>query len=160
MSDRTVWVLLADARHGRLLRCSLTPDGRCQVKQVEAIEGDHSTQHQQKSSPMWKNRTITFGIERDDRREQIHRFAHSLGTWIEKHTKRHEIDRLEILSSPRLLAALRRVRTGKFPKRVEESRVQLAGLPIHALSKNPLIRRLVGLDEEHGEEKTSPRAGG
>ena len=146
-AENSAWVLLADARHGRLLHCSRTPYGRCHVQEVAAIATEAPVHHRQSTSPIWKNPTTTFGIEKQDTSERVRRFARQIGLWLEQNTKAHRIQQIALLSSPPLLAALRHVRTARFPQRLLERRIQLASLPISELAEHPTIHRLVGIDQ-------------
>jgi len=144
-NSNEVWALLADTRRGRLLRCVERQHGRVRVEEYDSIENTWPGREHGRSSPLWKNATITFGIEDNDR-EDLRRFVKEVVTWLEHRIERFGIQRVHILASGRFLGVLRRVRPTRLAKqRALERKADLTHLSAGKLAKHPVIRQLVGL---------------
>ena len=138
-----VWALLADARRGRLLRCTRTDTGRVHVEERDSITNTWPGHDRQRSSPLWKNATITFGMEDDDG-EDLRRFARELVAWLQHDMEALGIRRVHILACGRFLGALRKVwRAGPAKPHALERRVDLVHLSTSKLAKHPVIRHLI-----------------
>jgi len=136
------WVLLADTKRARLLRCSLTERGRCRVEESGSIENTRPRRQYGRSSPLWKNTTTTFGIR--DKDEDWRPFAREVAIWLEREMERLGIRRVHILASCRFLDALHRTRYLRSSRqRLLERRVDLMHLSSDKLAKHPVIRQLV-----------------
>ena len=143
INPNEVWALLADARRGRLLRCTETGKGRVRVEERDSITNIWPGHEHQRSSPLWKNATITFGIEQSDK-EDLRRFAREVAAWLQHKTEEFGIRRLHILVSGRFLGALRKVRTARLAAQLgPERKADLTHLSSGKLAKHPVIRQLV-----------------
>jgi protein required for attachment to host cells len=138
-----VWMLLADARQGRLLRCTESDDGRVRVEDRDSIANTLPSHEHQHSSPLWKNATITFGME-DAEREDLRRFAREVAVWLQQRMDGLRIRRVHILASGRFLGALRKVRPAQLAGRhALERKADLMHLSAGKLAKHPVIRQLM-----------------
>ena len=136
-------MLLANARRGRLLRCTETDAGRIRIEERGSIANTWAGQEQHRSSPLWKNGTITFGAEHDDR-EDVRRFARRVVSWLEDRMAEFGIRRIHILASGRFLGALRKVRPAQLVRRrALERKADLMHLTTGKLAKHPVIRHLL-----------------
>lgn len=137
------WVLLADTRRARLLRCGMTDWGRCRVEERSSIDNTQPRHEHGRSSPLWKNATITFGID-DNEGEDLRRFAREVVVWLQHRMEEFGIPRVHILASGRFLGALRKVRPARLAKsHAWERKAALMHLSAGKLAKHPLIRQLV-----------------
>jgi hypothetical protein len=92
---------------------------------------------------MWKNATITFGMEAGDR-EDLRRFAREVVAWLQERIEESGIQRVHILASARFLRALRKVRPARPAwKHGLERKVDLMHLSAGKLAEHPVIRQLV-----------------
>jgi protein required for attachment to host cells len=138
-----VWALLADGRRGRLLRCTEGDNGRVHIEERGAIANTWPGHEHQRSSPLWKNATITFGIE-DTSREQLHRFARQVAAWLADRMEAFGIRHVDVLASGRFLGALRKVRPARLACRCALDRnASLMHLSPGRLARHPAIRRLM-----------------
>ena len=137
------WILLANAWRARLLRCGSTEDGRCRVEERGSIDNAWPKHNHCRSGPLWKNATITFGMEDNDG-EEVRRFAKDVTAWVEQRIEELGIGSMHILASGRFLGALRKVRSLWLPKhRGSERKADLMHLSPGKLAKHPLIHRLI-----------------
>lgn len=140
------WVLLADARHGRLLCCGLTPQGRCHVDDCDSIQNDWPGHDHPRSSPLWKGTGVSYGIEDDEVREPTRRFARRVAAWAHHKMAQYEIEHIAILAPPHFLAALRDERSADLAGKAVGHQGEFTNVPTSELAKHPTIRELVGLD--------------
>lgn len=144
--QNTVWVLLVDARRGRLLCCGVTRQGRCHVDECDSIRNDWPGHEHQRSSPMWKGTGVSYGIEDDEVREPTSRFARRVVAWLLRKMAEHEIEHVVILAPPHFLGALRDERAGDLASKAIEHKGELVNLPTSRLAEHPAIRQLVAPD--------------
>lgn len=138
-----VWTLLADARRARLLRCTETDNSRVRVEERDSITNTWLGHEHRRSSPLWKNATITFGIEDNDG-EDLRRFAREVVAWLQERMEKSGIQRVHILAPGRFLGALRKVRPARLARQHGlERKVDLMHLGAGKLAKHPVIRQLV-----------------
>ena len=140
------WVLLADARHGRLLCCGLTPQDRCHVDECDSIQNDWPGHDHPRSGPLRKPTGASYGIEDDEVREPTSRFARQVVAWLHHKMDEHEIERIVILAPPHFLGALRDEHPAHLRGKAIERKGELMNVPTSELAKHPVIRELVGLD--------------
>ncbi len=137
------WVLLADARRARLLRCGMTEWGRCRVGERCSIDATQPRREHGRSAHLWKNATITFGIE-DNEGEDLRRFAGEIVAWLQHGMEEFGIQRLHILASGRFLGALRKVRQARLARHHPlERKADLRHLSAGKLAKPSEIRHLM-----------------
>ena len=140
------WVLLADARHGRLLCCGVTPQGRCHVDECDSIQNDWAGHDHPRSGPFRKPTGASYGIEDDEVREPTKRFARQVVAWLHHKMAEHEIEHIVILAPPHFLGALRDEQSTGLASKAVEHRGELVNVPTSELAIHPVIRELVGLD--------------
>ena len=146
------WVLLADARRARLLRCGLTEQGRCRVEEHGSIDNTWPGHEHGRSARVWKNATITFGME-DDEGEDLRRFAREVVARLEHRMGKLGIRRIHILASPRFLGVLRKVRPRRLAGQlILKRKADLMHLNAGKLAKHPVIRQLIASDRSEGSE--------
>ena len=144
------WVLLADGRKARLLRCSMTEWGRCRVEENGSIDNSRQGREPAGSGPLWKNATITFGIADSDD-EDLRRFAREVVTWLERMMRELGIAKVHVLASGRFLGVLRKVRPARLARhRTLQRKANLMHLTAGKLAKHPVIRQLVGVRRSEG----------
>ena len=96
-----------------------------------------------RSAPLWKNTTITFGIE-DNAGEDLRRFAREVVAWLEHKMDEFGIRRIHILASARFLGVLRKVRPARLAKQfVLGRKADLMHFSAGKLARHPVIRQLM-----------------
>ena len=149
------WVLLADAKRARLLRCGLTEQGRCRVEEHGSIDNVWPGHEHGRSAPIWKNGTITFGIEDNDG-EDLRRFAREVVQRLEHRMGKLGIRRIHILASPRFLGVLRKVRLERLASQlILKHKADLMHLSATKLAKHPVIRQLIASPHPEGSAERS-----
>lgn len=137
------WVLLADARRARLLRCGSTEEGRCRVEERGSIDSTWPRPERSRSGPLWKNATIPFGIE-GNAGEGLRRFAREVVKWLQHRMEEFGILRIHILASGRFLGAFRKVRPAQLTRQhALEREADLMHLSVGRLVKHPVILQLM-----------------
>ena len=140
------WVLLADGRHGRLVCCGVTPQGRCHVDECDSIQNDWPGHDHPRSSPLWKGTGVSYGIEDDEVREPTRRFSRQVVAWLHCKMAEYEIEQVVILAPPHFLGVLRDEPSADLAGKAIERKGELMNVPTSELAKHPTIRELVGLD--------------
>lgn len=140
------WVLVADARHGRLLCCGLTPQNRCHVDECDSIQNNWPGHAHGRSSALWKGTGVSYGIEDDEVREPTSRFARQVVAWLHHKMAEYEIEHITILAPPRFLGALRNEQSTDLAGKAVEHKGELVNMPTSELAKQPAIRALIGLE--------------
>jgi protein required for attachment to host cells len=134
------WFALADAEHCRLLCCRLTEQGTQHVDEHEALDNtfpEHEHLRPQTGDGM------THDVEQKERR-----FAGQIVGWLKKRVDTHEIDRLVILATPRMLGVLRRTRARPRNGHVQGIEGNLMRLDAGQLAKHPMVRQLIQAGHE------------
>jgi protein required for attachment to host cells len=129
------WFALADAEHCRLLRCQRNERGTPHVDEYEALANafpEHEHLRPQTGDGM------THDIEEKERR-----FAGQIVAWLQKGAETHEIDRLMIFATPRMLGVLRKARTGLPNGHLQGLEGNLMRLKAGQLAEHPMVRELV-----------------
>ncbi len=141
---KVVWVMAADMDRAKLLCCGLTMDEHCYVEACAILDNTWPGHDHANSSPQWKNSTITFGVESDERQEDIKRFLHEIADWLEQQMKKRKIARLETILPPRMAGVFRK---SKFAKDhvadVVQHQGDLVNLPLSKLARHKVITQLV-----------------
>ena len=141
------WVLLADMKQAKLLCCGLTKNNRCHVEVHDTMKNDLPEHDHPKSSPMWKNASVSFGIVDYDTQEDDKRFMQVVTDWLGQKMKALDIAHIVVLGPPHLTGALRKT---KFAQRhavnVIQHKGDLINLPTGKLAEHAIIR---GLVEDH-----------
>jgi hypothetical protein len=150
------WILLADSRRGRLLRCGLTPRGTCGAEECDAVTSIWSGRDHGRGRPLWKTAARTFGIEDDRKAETAHRFAKQLAAWLRYKVVEHGIGHVHVVGPARFLAALRHVLPPTLAGRLTLRPGEMIRFPAGTLASHPAIRRLV---ETSAEVRPEPVAG-
>ena len=115
------WVVLADSRHGRLLRCGLTPQGRCHLQECDSIENTWPGHEHHRPSPLWGKTGETYAAEGKEIEEELARFARQVADWLEQKTA-HNMSAVVLFAPPRFLGALRRIQSKHLAERLQEKR--------------------------------------
>ena len=134
------WFALADAEHCRLLCCRLTEQGTQHVDEYDALENtfpEHEHLRPQTGDGM------THDVEEKERR-----FAGQIVDWLKKRVDTHEIDRLVILATPRMLGVLRRARARLPSGHLQGTEGNLMRLDAGQLAEHPMVRELVRTTQE------------
>lgn len=143
--SNSVWVLVADAKCGRLLHCSQTELGSAHVKQADRIEPEPQAYEHGKPSPR-AGRTGTTSQDHESE-EETRRFARTLTNWTKQKMDDLQVPRLVLFAPPRFLGALRKVSNGHgLNGRVEQKEADLTSLTVEQLTKHRSIRSLIGVD--------------
>lgn len=142
---KKVWLLLADSNQCRLLCCEVDPNDHCHVEEYETIENQWEGHEQGRPSSRTGKSGHSYASQGHDDQEQLHRFAHHVGQWLDEQVETLEVDRLTVFAPPRFLGALRKAYTAGVSKRITEKREDLVGLGKGQLSIHPVILELVGL---------------
>ena len=129
------WFALADAEHGRLLRCSLTDQGTLHVDEYDTLK--NTLPQQEHARPMSQG-GATHNVEDNERR-----FAGLIVEWLKENARKHAIDHLVIFAAARMLGVLRKATPGLLPGHLEELKADLMRLDAGQLAEHPMIRQLV-----------------
>lgn len=142
-----VWVLLADMDRAKLCRCGLTKAGRCHVEICETLENEWPGHDHPRPSPQWKNATVTYGVEDNERPEERKRFVRELTDWLEHQMKKHDIENLVTLMPPRFAGVFRKMKfTHSRALNLIQHKGDLVNLPMHKLTEHAVIQGLVATD--------------
>ena len=114
------WVLLADGCRGRLLRCSLTEDGRCRVQEEGYIETGE-----------------------DSGNESDRKFASKLAEWLAAAADRLGIVHLMALGPPAFLRLFKEQCPKALSGRITNQRGHMLHCSLRALAEHPKIIALV-----------------
>lgn len=137
-----VWVVVADARRGRLLECGRTEWGSPHVEDVDRIEHQPEDYEHQKPSPRAGSTGATHHDHEDE--EEARRFARKLTRWINRQVERRDIDRLVLFAAPRFLGTLRKTRNGNgLHADVESKEADLTSLTVDELTNHRRIKQLI-----------------
>ncbi len=128
------WFALADAEHCRLLCCRLTEQGTQHVDEHDALE-NVLPEHEHL-------RPQTGDGNTHDVEEKERRFAGQIVGWLQKRVDMHEIDRLVILATPRMLGVLRRTRARLPNGHLLGIEGNLMRLGAGQLAEHPMVRGL------------------
>ena len=139
------WIALADSRRGKLLRCSLTPNGRRHIESIENIESQWPGHQHGRPSPRLGKNGHSYASQGHEAEEDLQRFAKQLLRWVAKQMQAHSIDRLTVYAPPRCLGALRQVRPQPMRIRLDLQEGDLLNLPDEVLADHKLICQLVKL---------------
>jgi protein required for attachment to host cells len=132
------WFALADAEHCRLLCCRLTERGTQHIDEYGRLE--NTLPEAEHARPMSQD-GMTHDIEEEERR-----FGAQIVAWLRSKVEEHEIDRLTIFASPRMLGVLRKASSGLLRGHLEELKGNLMRLEAGQLAEHPMVRELVRLD--------------
>ena len=138
------WVVLADIERAKLLLCGLTEHDRCHVETVDTIQNDWPGHDHPKSSPLWKNTAISYGIEDNESMEETGRFVREVTDWLKRKMKTHGITSIVILAPPRFVGVFRKtkfVRT--HPTKIILHKAELVNLPTRKVAEHGVIQGLV-----------------
>ncbi|MFC1652531.1 host attachment protein [Planctomycetota bacterium] len=139
-----VWVLLADRERAKLCRCGLTKNARCHVEIHEVLENGWPGHDHPKSSPQWKNATVSYGIEEDDWQEDSKRFVREITDWLDRRMKQHAITHLVTVMPPRLAGVFRKTKFAQsHTQNVIQYRGDLVNMPAAKLAEHAVIQGLV-----------------
>lgn len=141
------WVLLADIERAKLLRCGLTGRGRYHVETVVAIQNEWSGHDYPKSSPLWKNNTVSYGVEDSESIEETRRFVSEVTEWLEHNMKTHGIASIVVLAPPRFVGVFQKtkfVRT--HSTNIIPHKGELVNLPARKLVEHAVIQGLVNAE--------------
>ena len=142
------WILLADSRRARLVRCTRTEHDRCHVEDMGSIKSD-APQHEHKPiGPVRKSRYAVSGVEGDDFAERARRFARQLRRWVELQMNHHDIRRLNVFCPARFLGPFREVLPLSLRGRIRVQENELVNFPCRVLADHKAIRRLIALEKE------------
>ena len=146
------WFALADAEHCRLLCCRLTRQGTKHVDEHGALENTlPEAEHERPQA----GDGMTHDIEEEERR-----FAAEIVKWLKKKASEHDIARLAIFASPRMLGVLRKASSGLLKGHLEELEGNLMRLKAGQLAEHPMVRKLVRAAHERfprGDRGTTSR---
>jgi protein required for attachment to host cells len=134
------WFALADAEHCRLLCCRLTEQGTQHVDEHDALENTFPEHEHLRPQTGDGN---THDVEEKERR-----FAGQIVGWLQKRVDMHEIDRLVILATPRMLGVLRRTRARLPNGHLLGIEGNLMRLEAGQLAEHPMVRGLFGTTDE------------
>jgi len=140
-----VWVVLADTRQCRLLRCGLTRRGRCHVEECDLIQHTWPGHEHNRPSPRRGKNGESYATEGNEAQEELSRFARQAAHWLEGKIN-GGMSRVVVFAPPRFLGVLRMVQPDYLAERLEERKGEMVHLRIQDLSKHSAIRELVGLD--------------
>lgn len=129
------WFALVDAKHCRLLCCRLTQEGTQHVDEYGTY--DNVLPEQEHMRPM------TQAGETHDVEENERSFAADLAKWLQKQAETHELDRLTIFATPRMLGVLRNTRFGSIKAGMKQVQGDLMRLDTGQLAEHPMVRSLV-----------------
>jgi protein required for attachment to host cells len=132
------WFALADAEHCRLLCCRLADQGTQHVDAYDALESTFPEREPLRPQP---GDGMTHDAEEKERR-----FAGQIVGWLKKRVDTHEIGRLVILATPRMLGVLRRFRPRLSNGLLQGLEGNLMRLEAGQLADHPMVRDLVKLD--------------
>jgi protein required for attachment to host cells len=137
-------VLLADVEKAKLLRCGLTVNGRCHVETVDTIQNDWPGHDHPKSSPLWKNTTVSYGVEDNESPEETRRFVREVNEWLKRKMKIHAIKSIVILAPPSITGVFRKTKfASTHPTSIVTHKGELVNLPVHKLARHAAIQGLV-----------------
>ncbi|HVP13765.1 MAG TPA: host attachment protein [Phycisphaerae bacterium] len=129
------WFALADAKHGRLLRCSLTDRGTPHVDEYDSLT--NTLPQQEHARPMTQG-GATHNVEDNERR-----FACRIVEWLQENVRKHAIDHLAIFAAARMLGVLRKATPRLLAGYLEELKGDLMRLDAGQLAEHPMVRQLV-----------------
>ena len=140
------WVVLADARQCRLLRCGLTHRGRCHVEESDSVQNGWPGHERGRPSSLHGKTGQTYATQGHEVEEGLERFARRIVEWLEHKVEQHKIDLLFVFAPSRFLGALRRVQSPRLAERLQERKGELMHLPVPTLCEHPAIRDLLKSD--------------
>lgn len=129
------WFALADAEHCRLLCCRLTRQGTQHVDEYGRFE--NTLPEAEHARPMTGD-GMTHDVEERERR-----FAGEIVEWLKEKVKTHEIDRLALFVTPRMLGVMRKGSSGLLNGHLEKLEGNLMRLDARRLAEHPMVRDLV-----------------
>ncbi len=142
---RGAWVLLANMRCGRLLKCRSSARARCHVEEIDRVENTWEGHEHGRPSPLAGKSGHSYASEGHQRDEDLDRFARKVAIWLKPQISDHDIDRLTIFAPPRFLGAFRKIRIVQMDNCLEDRHEDLIDLDAKRLSDHRSIRELVGL---------------
>jgi len=146
------WAVLADDRRAKLLHCGTSERGSPHVEHVDSLTRSWEGHQRGRPSPLKGKSSHTHADPGHDAEEERRRFAQELANWLVQRSREHSIDRLTLFGATRFVSTFREVCPGDLTQRLHTEAVELINLPNAELHQHPVIRSLIGLNEQ-----TTPR---
>jgi len=142
--ERTHWVFVVNALHGRLLHCCMDSLGHCYVEEVDRIENNWEGRERGRPSPLSDKAGHAYASQGHGAQEDLCRFAREVANWLELQTSFHRMDSSVLFAPPRFLGAIRKCKPKGFSHHVDARQGDLAGLEEQELSNHPAVRQVAG----------------
>lgn len=139
--NEMVWMVVSDAKGGRLLRGNVTEQGRIHLEEVDRVNSVQDVERGRASSPPGR-KDFRVGAKRESE-EHLRRVANDLMHWLEHQAAKWRISQVTLFAPPRLVSVLREVRSLSLSGRVNIQARDLAQLKIAALARHPSVREMV-----------------
>ena len=146
------WVVLADIERAKLVQCGLTVHDRCHLETIATIQNDWPGHDHPKSSLLWKNTMVSYGVEDNESIEETKRFVSEVTEWLKRKMKTYDITSLVFLAPPRFVGVLRKtkfVRT--HSTHIIPHKGELVNLPARKLAQHAVIQGLVDSEAVAGQ---------
>ncbi|MCF7957999.1 MAG: host attachment protein [Phycisphaerae bacterium] len=141
------WLLLADIRQGKLLKCSVTKHKRCHVEEFDTLLNDLPKHEQVESATTRNKRSETSGIDGRSDKEDLKHFVRQLSHWLPGVLRQHAIEKMVVVAPSRLLGELRETLDHELKSHCELKQGEWTHLSIRELTEHPAVHKLLGLDE-------------
>ena len=138
----THWFFLVDRGGGRLLSGHSTPNGRYHIDVVGQVDNTWEAHEHGRPSPRHGHDSHAYASLGHEDETMMLRFAKDVAGWLDRRTRRHEVERLAVVAPPRFLAALRQQWSAPLAARIEEREADLSGLGPGDLARHPIITTL------------------
>ena len=129
------WFALADAEHCRLLCCHVSKFGLQHVDEYETLDNTFPEHEHQRSQ---SGEGMTREVDEKERR-----FTGEVMNWLKERSEQHDIHRLTIYATPRILGLLRKIDGGIFKDRFTEIEANLMRFTVGQLAEHRLVSELV-----------------
>lgn len=142
MVRQTVWVVVADARSARLMRCE--PQGeRRHLEAVDDLQEHWEEKEHHRPQPLSGKAGHAYAAWGHEDEERLHRYAKTLTEWLGRHRAEHSDDLWAIIAPPRLLGAVRNANHRKLDD-MTQVEAELTDLSSAQLARHPAFARACG----------------
>ena len=136
-------ICLADAQHGRLLRCSVSDRGQCRPVELGRYERSGADTL---DSRVRRDQRITTRDRFDSARsEHDRRYAKDIMAWLSDRINGSGPRKLVLMAAPKLLSALGRHCPKRLRTRAKLVPCDLAQLDVTSLAEHPTVLEAVGI---------------
>lgn len=145
---RARWFCLADKRSCRLLKAEFNSGGRWHIDEIEALENqwEDDKQHgrpETLASLPERGGAPSFAARPHQEEEEERRFANDAVEWIDKCVRSHDIDELQLFSSPSMIGRIRDAARKDLWSVMREHEANLNPMRTGELVKHPAIERVL-----------------